>query len=216
MPYAIVMTLSPSMTSPAAAEALFRIAAAFIPMAAAAGAGFQLALLGKHRRRAAACGSASRSRSSWIVVGAAAPTRPSAASTGCPPGFWYATRPAVRVARAALTRCAIATPGLRRARRRVALRRKPSDERRQLRLVLAANLVTYAGLVDVGLAYDIGVFPLGWLLSGDRQRARRARARRRGSAARARGRHHRAAARRAPRGALAARLGRARACSATT
>ena len=49
---------------------------------------------------------------------------------------------------------------------RAAIGSPPSDERRQLRAALLANLVTYAGLVDVGLAYGIGVFPLGWLLSG--------------------------------------------------
>src|SRR5260221_506390 len=50
MPYSIVMALSPSITSPAAADAWFRIAAAFIPMAAAAGAGFQLGMLGYTKR----------------------------------------------------------------------------------------------------------------------------------------------------------------------
>src|SRR5689334_15529800 len=36
MPYSIMMTLSPSFVSATAAEAMFRVAAAFIPMAAAA------------------------------------------------------------------------------------------------------------------------------------------------------------------------------------
>lgn len=44
------MMRSPSITSPALAAQLFRIAAAFVPMAAATGTGFQLALLGAHRR----------------------------------------------------------------------------------------------------------------------------------------------------------------------
>src|SRR6185312_1946076 len=50
MPYSICMAMSPSVTSPAAAEQLFRVAAAFIPMAAAAGLGFQLRLLGIRTR----------------------------------------------------------------------------------------------------------------------------------------------------------------------
>jgi serine phosphatase RsbU (regulator of sigma subunit) len=47
-----------------------------------------------------------------------------------------------------------------------ALNGKPSLERRQQRAILIASLVTYSGLVDVGLAYGIGFFPLGWLVSG--------------------------------------------------
>src|SRR5436190_7217076 len=49
LPYSIMMTLSPSFVSADAAEAMFRIAASFIPMAAAGGAGFQFRLLGRHR-----------------------------------------------------------------------------------------------------------------------------------------------------------------------
>ncbi len=49
---------------------------------------------------------------------------------------------------------------------RTALRAPPSHERRQLRSVLVANLVTYAGLSRRAAAWHIGVFPLGWLLSG--------------------------------------------------
>src|SRR2546423_13994680 len=50
LPYATVMALSPSITDPDVAEQLFRVAAGFIPMAAATGTGFQLALIGKYRR----------------------------------------------------------------------------------------------------------------------------------------------------------------------
>src|SRR6185369_16808292 len=50
LPYATVMMLSPSITSPAVAEQLFRVAAAFVPMAGATGSGFQLALIGRYRR----------------------------------------------------------------------------------------------------------------------------------------------------------------------
>ena len=50
LPYATVMMLSPSIRSEAVAAKLFQVAAAFIPMAAAAGTGFQLALVRKHRK----------------------------------------------------------------------------------------------------------------------------------------------------------------------
>ncbi|HUS30971.1 MAG TPA: SpoIIE family protein phosphatase, partial [Kofleriaceae bacterium] len=43
---------------------------------------------------------------------------------------------------------------------------KAGAERRQLRLMLAASFITYIGLTDVAFVYDIGIFPLGWLLSG--------------------------------------------------
>ena len=46
----MVMMLSPSITSQAVATQLFQVAAAFIPLAAAAGTGFQLALVRKHRK----------------------------------------------------------------------------------------------------------------------------------------------------------------------
>src|SRR3954469_13025985 len=50
LPYATVMMLSPSITSGPVAAKLFQVAASFIPMAAAAGTAFQLALVRKHRR----------------------------------------------------------------------------------------------------------------------------------------------------------------------
>jgi predicted neutral ceramidase superfamily lipid hydrolase len=50
---------------------------------------------------------------------------------------------------------------------RAALRGNPSVERRQLLIVLVANMFTYAAIpADGALAYGIGVFPLSWLLAG--------------------------------------------------
>src|SRR5690606_33751360 len=66
---------------------------------------------------------------------------------------------------ALLSTLVVATPGFL-ALTLTAWRGKPSALRRQQRFVLAANIVTYSGLTDVALAYDIGIFPLGWLLSG--------------------------------------------------
>src|SRR5689334_18465529 len=67
MPYSIAMTLSPSTVSRGAAEAMFRIAAAFIPLAAAAGAGFQLALLGWTRARRVLVWTGLALTIAWIV-----------------------------------------------------------------------------------------------------------------------------------------------------
>ncbi len=162
LPYAIAMMLAPSIASPAVAEQLFRVAAAFIPMAGATGTGFQLALLGGTPRRRAWAWLAVASAAAWIVAG----------STGDAlidgvrrlPGFWYGhAGPWVWLAlihTLAMTIPASIALG------HAALTRPPSSERRQLRAALVANLVTYAGLIDVSLAYGVGVLPLGWLLSG--------------------------------------------------
>ncbi|MDB4959433.1 MAG: protein serine/threonine phosphatase [Myxococcales bacterium] len=172
MPYSVAVMLSPSVTSPTAANAMFRIAAAFIPMAATAGAGFQLRLLGKHRqfRVFVWCGLAIATV--WIFVGMLT----TAAVDGVrwlPTGFWYPN--AGRWAWATLvTTVGVSAPGFTLLAiaafttkpRHVNGRVTGDDERRQLRLVFVANLITYAALADVALAYGVGVFPLGWLLSG--------------------------------------------------
>ena len=162
LPYATAVTLSPSLVKPAAAEALFRLAAAFIPMAAAAGAGFQFALLGGSRRSRVYV---------WIGIGlAAAWIAPSAITDASVTGvrrlggFWYPNAGSLAWLELATT-FVISLPGFVKL-TLVSLRSKPSSERKQLRLILLANTITYAGLTDVALAYGIGVFPLGWLLSG--------------------------------------------------
>jgi serine phosphatase RsbU (regulator of sigma subunit) len=163
LPYSVVMMLSPSIVSHEAAEALFRIAAGFIPLAAAAGAGFQFRALGTHRQArwfvwfGVAVGIA------WLfacVAGGAVV----AGARWLPVGLWYANAGDVAWLTVVST-VVIATPGFVALARR-AITAAPSVERRQLRLVLIANVITYAGLTDVALAYEIGVFPLGWLLSG--------------------------------------------------
>ncbi len=163
LPYSVTMTLSPSIVSPTAAEALFRVAAAFIPLASAAGAGFQFRLLGKARQMRWVVWGGVALASAWVV----ASVLTDAAVTGVgwlPAGLWYADAgPYAWLA--LLSTFAVSIPGFI-ALTHAAIKNKPSIERRQLRLVLAANLITYSGLTDVALAYDIGVFPLGWLLSG--------------------------------------------------
>lgn len=162
LPYAIVMMLSPSITSPAVAERLFRVAAAFIPMAGATGTGFQLALLGQYRRYRGAV---------WFLVANAAIWLYAGSTTGAMidgvqrlSGFWFGH--AGPWAWLALLHTMVLTiPGFA-ALSYVALTSQPSGERRQLRAALLANFVTYCGLVDVTLAYGVGVVPLGWLLSG--------------------------------------------------
>ncbi|MEP6865367.1 MAG: SpoIIE family protein phosphatase [Deltaproteobacteria bacterium] len=160
MPYSICMAMSPSVTSPAAAEQLFRVAAAFLPMAAASGLGFQLRLL-RIRSRLVWVGVAVAL--AWVITDAVT----NAAVDGVyrlDAGLWYANAGPL----AWLTLVSIiiiSTPGFV-LMSRAARRNKPSVERRQLRSLLLASLITYSGLIDVTLAWHVGVFPLGWLLSG--------------------------------------------------
>jgi len=163
LPYATMMTLSPSFVSQDAAGTLFRVAGACIPMAAAAGVGFQFHLIGRARQMRWLIWSGVAVAFAWFVIGVTTDLVVSGVRW-LPAQFWYANAGSLAWL-ALLTTLATASPGFITLGIKV-VRMKPSVERRQLRLALAANLITYAGLTDVALAYDIGWFPLGWLLSG--------------------------------------------------
>jgi serine phosphatase RsbU (regulator of sigma subunit) len=162
LPYATVMMLSPSITSPEVAELLFRVAASTIPLAAATGTGFQLSLIRRHRKYRWLIWFLIANALVWVVVG----NTTNAAVDGVHrlSGFWYPI--AGPWAWLALIHTMLISIGGFLSLGYVCLASKPSHERRQLRLALLANTVTYAGLVDVALAYGFGVFPFGWLLSG--------------------------------------------------
>ncbi|MGE3544943.1 MAG: PP2C family protein-serine/threonine phosphatase [Kofleriaceae bacterium] len=161
LPYATVMMLSPSITSAAVAEKLFQMAAAFVPMAAASGTAFQLALIRKHRKYRWVIWFLIANAAVWIVIGGTS----DAALSGVRrlEGFWFPD--AGDWAWFALAHIALLSAGGFIALGRAAFTTKPSAERRQLRLILLANAVTYAGLIDAGLAFGLGVFPIGWVLS---------------------------------------------------
>ena len=162
LPYGTVLALSPSITSEPVARTLFQVAASFIPMAAATGTAFQLALIRRHRKYRWVIRFVVASAAVWIIAGSTSDSLID--GVRWLDGFWYPN--AGRYAWLALIHTlAITVVGFG-SLGHVALTSKPSTERRQLRLALLANLVTYSGLVDVGLAYGIGVFPIGWLLSG--------------------------------------------------
>lgn len=162
LPYATVMMLSPSITSEALAAQLFRSATAFIPLAGATACGFQLALVGTYRRHRRALWLAIASAAVWVYVGSA--TGATVEGVQRLPWFWYAQ--AGPWAWLALLHTLVVTiPGFA-ALGYAALTSPPSDERRQLRAALIATSVTYAGLLDATMAYGVGVFPIGWLLSG--------------------------------------------------
>lgn len=162
LPYALVMTLSPSITSAPAAEELFRAGVSTIPMAAATGTGLQLALIGQYRRFRYLLWLLIASAGIWMVVSSTSDA--AVGSVRRLAGFWYPD--AGPWAWLALIHTMILSIGGFCGLGWVALRSPPSDERRQLRAAFFANLITYSGLVDVSLAYGVGVFPLGWLLSG--------------------------------------------------
>lgn len=162
VPYTSVVMLSPSITDAAVAEQLFRLGACTIPLAAATGTGFQLALIRRYRRFRYVV---------WFLLGNALIWVPICAGTtqvldGARwlDGYWYPI--AGPWAWIALVHTVLISIGSFIALGRVAITSKPSHERRQLRAAFLANIVTYAGLVDVALAYGIGLFPVGWLLSG--------------------------------------------------
>jgi serine phosphatase RsbU (regulator of sigma subunit) len=163
MPYTLTMALSPSIKSPVAAREAFGIAAAFIPLSAAAGAGFQLHLLGKRGPWRALVWAGVGASVVWIAIGAFTDlvVRDTAWFA---PGFWYAV-----VGHGAwialITTFAVSLPGFM-LMTIAAVRMKRSDERRQLRLLLIAQYTTYAGLTDVLLAFGVPWFPLGWLNAG--------------------------------------------------
>lgn len=163
MPYSLTMALSPSLRSPAAAAAAFRVAGSFIPLAAAAGAGFQLTMLGKRGAWTVFVWAGVAVASAWAIIGLTTDAVVVDVHY-LKAGLWYAT--AGSWVWLTLT-CTLANsvPGFAMM-TLAALREKPGEERRQLRFVLVANIITYAGLTDVALAYGVGWFPLGWLLSG--------------------------------------------------
>jgi len=162
LPYSTVVMLSPSIQSPRVAEQLFRIAGAFIPLVGATSTGFQLALLGRYRRYRWILWLCVASGLFWVVVGTA--TTLAIDGVRRLPGFWYPhAGPWAWVA--VLHTLAMTVPGFA-ILGHVALTSPPSDERRQLRAAWVANFVVLSGLSDLTLAYGVGVFPIGWLLSG--------------------------------------------------
>jgi serine phosphatase RsbU (regulator of sigma subunit) len=161
-PYTFVVMLSPSIRSEAVAEQLFRVAGSFIPLVGATSTGFQMALLGRYRRLRPILWLMVASGVCWVVLGST--TTLAIDGVQRLPGFWYPhAGPWAWIA--IVHTLAMTIPGFA-TMSYVALTSPPSDERRQLRAALVANFVVYSGLVDLILAYGIGVFPVGWLLSG--------------------------------------------------
>lgn len=167
VPYALAITVSPSTTSPHAAAQWFRFGASFISLAAAAGTGLQLAMLRKYRRYRAWIWFGVASSLVWGIGGSVTDWLVPSVHR-IEGGLWFADAgrfglPSVihTIVLAAVGFVPLAWTALGPAGRAL-----PANERRQLRLVLLANTVTYSGLVDLLLAWNVGVFPIGWLTAG--------------------------------------------------
>jgi serine phosphatase RsbU (regulator of sigma subunit) len=164
LPLFIAITLAPSTVSPEAAAATFRIAAACIPLSAAAAGAFQFSLVGMHKQTRWFTVTFLIIGVYWLVVGSTT-NAIGGGTRWLPTGMWFGT--AGPQAWLALTCVVVSTLPSFFFLARAALFGKPSVERRQLRVVLVANTFTYAAIpADGGLAYGIGVFPLSWLLAG--------------------------------------------------
>ncbi|HWO27025.1 MAG TPA: PP2C family protein-serine/threonine phosphatase [Kofleriaceae bacterium] len=162
LPYATVVMLAPSINSAAVAEELFRAAASLIPLAAAGGTGFQLALVRPSRRYRNLAWFLVANAAVWVFVGNTGHLL--VGSVAWLGSFWFPV--AGPLAWVGLVHTMVIAGIGFAALGHTALTSRPSMERRQLRAALLASLVTYAGLLDVALSYGIGAFPIGWLLSG--------------------------------------------------
>lgn len=164
LPLFVTITLAPSTVSPEAATVAFRIAAACIPLSAAAAGAFQFSLVGMYQKTRWYSLVFFAIALVWLVVGSTT----NAICPGVywlPAGMWFG-RAGSYTWLAVICILASTLPSFYFL-AKAALFGKPSVERRQLRVVLVANMFTYASIpADGGLAYGIGVFPLSWLLSG--------------------------------------------------
>jgi serine phosphatase RsbU (regulator of sigma subunit) len=162
LPYATVVMLAPSITSAAVAEELFRAAASLIPLAAACGTGFQLALVRASRRYRSLVWFLVANALVWVWIGNTG--RLLVGEVAWLGSFWFPVAGSLSwvglVHTMVIAGIGFVVLGV------AALTSRPSMERRQLRAAFLASLVTYAGLIDVALSYGIGAFPIGWLLSG--------------------------------------------------
>lgn len=164
LPLFVAIALAPSIVSPDAAAALFRIAAACIPLAAVAAGAFQFGLIGKHQPTKWFTLVFLLVGIAWLIVGSTTDALCSGVRW-LPSGMWWGVAgPYLWLAALCIVLSTVPSYAMLVS---VAWRSKPSIERRQLRIVLVAHLVTFSGIpVDGGLSYGIGMFPMSWLLAG--------------------------------------------------
>lgn len=161
VPYLLALALAPSLTEPGLAAAWYRIATAAVPLAAAAGLIFRLALVGQRLRMQRVvvlsvslavllCGGLT----SWFIEGVYWSRH----------GFWF-VRPGPGAPVWLAVTVAIAGSGqlsLSRAARRAA----DAAQRRQVQRTWIAHGVTSLSLFDVLAGYYPSWLPLGWAFVG--------------------------------------------------
>ena len=164
LPLFVAITLSPSIVSPHVADMWFRAAAAFVPMLVAGGVGFQFRLLGKQREWRWFVRFFLALSVVWAVIGLTTDLVANGVRW-LPAGLWFGK--AEPLAGIAVLCVLINTIPSYTAVAVAAIKGKPSLERRQLRLVFFANVITYAALpIDGALSWGIGFFPISWLFAG--------------------------------------------------
>lgn len=164
LPLFVTETLSPSLVSREAAHGAFRIAISCVPLSAAAAGAFQFGLVGKHRQTRWVTITSLAIAVAWVVIGTTTDTTVSGVRW-LPAGLWYAD--AGTYTWLGLICVLASTVPSYLVLARAALFGKPSVERKQLRIVLVANTLTYAAIpADGMLVFGIGVFPLAWLFAG--------------------------------------------------
>jgi serine phosphatase RsbU (regulator of sigma subunit) len=164
LPLFVTETLAPSIVSPTAALAAYRIAISCIPLSAAAAGAFQFGLTGKHRQTTWLTIGFLAIAVFWLVVGTTTDAVVSDVRR-LPAGMWFAS--AGTYTWIGLLGVLAATMPSYLLLAKAAIFGKPGVERRQLRVVLVANTVTYAAIpADGALIFGIGVFPMAWLFAG--------------------------------------------------
>jgi serine phosphatase RsbU (regulator of sigma subunit) len=158
-PYAVAVAVAASTTDPVVATGLFRVGAAFIPLAAATGIGFQLTLVGLARARRTALFFAVVAGIAWVPIGLFSDSV-IAGVRWLSIGMWFATPGALAPVTLASV-VAVAALGFVPLYRFI--RREPDAARRRLwTRAFWANAITAAGLVDVAIAYGLGGVPIAW------------------------------------------------------
>jgi serine phosphatase RsbU (regulator of sigma subunit) len=159
-PYAVAVAVAASTTDPAVATGLFRVGAAFVPLAAATGIGFQITLVGQAQERRTTLFFAVIVALGWLPIALASDTVVEGVRW-LPVGMWFA-RPGALAPIVLATVLVVAGAGFiplyRFIRREANL-----DRRRQWSRAFWATGITFSGLIDVALAYGIGTIPVAWV-----------------------------------------------------
>jgi serine phosphatase RsbU (regulator of sigma subunit) len=161
LPYVGAMTLIASTDDADAALFLYRVAVSSVPLVAAGAMAFQLALAGKFQQRRPLVGAALATGGLWIIVGVG--TDLGVESVRLLDAGMYFFVPGPILPLGALSIAAWSLAGF--IPLAIAWRAEPpSARRRQMGSMLLSMAISWAGMVDVPIAYGRGGFPVAWAL----------------------------------------------------